>query len=82
MSSSVCPNNPPQGCWWTQTKHDFPVDHPYPTRIVIGDPAPGEGGVDDGRIDVILDVVGAIQCGAAVAPPDGVASSRRRPVDR
>ena len=66
VSSAICPNNPPPGCYCTQTLHDFPVDHPYPSRIVIGNPDPVEGG-GRGEVSVIVDLVGAIECGATVA---------------
>jgi hypothetical protein len=68
VSSSVCPNNPPAGCTCTRTLHDFPTDHPYPSRVVIGNPEPVEGG-EGGEVNVIIDFVGAIQCGATVQPP-------------
>ncbi|HSN86743.1 MAG TPA: hypothetical protein VL025_08295 [Thermoanaerobaculia bacterium] len=64
VSSSVCPNNPPAGCTCTRTTHDFPVDHPYPTRV-----APGVNPEDPGDVTVLLDAEGAIQCGATVQPP-------------
>lgn len=66
VSSAICPSNPGPGCTCVRTKHDFPTNHPYPTRIVIGTPDPVEGG-ESGEVDVIIDVVGAIECGATVA---------------
>lgn len=66
VGSSVCPNNPPTGCHCTMTTYDFPYNNPYPyLRINTGsDPN------DPGNVHVILDQVGAIQCGATVRPAD------------
>jgi hypothetical protein len=74
VSSAVCPNSPPPGCSCTRTTHDFPYDHPYPSRIVIGTPEPVDGGSGSGEVGVIIDVVGAIECGATVASVDGEAT--------
>ncbi|MDY7095589.1 MAG: hypothetical protein SX243_21645 [Acidobacteriota bacterium] len=65
VSSSVCPNNPPAECRCTRTRHDFPYDHPYPTRIAAGNDTGNPGDVN-----VFLDSVAAIQCGATVEPKE------------
>ncbi|MEM9293528.1 MAG: hypothetical protein AAGD01_17725 [Acidobacteriota bacterium] len=66
VSSSTCPNNAPPNCTCAKTLHDFPVDHPYPTRIAVND---GGQGSSSGTLGVILDSAGAIQCGVNVEPP-------------
>jgi hypothetical protein len=65
VSSSICPNNPPPECRCVRTLHDFPYDHPYPTRIAAGNDTDNPG-----DISVVLDSVAAIQCGATVPPKE------------
>ncbi|MCB1056861.1 MAG: hypothetical protein KDD11_15280 [Acidobacteria bacterium] len=66
VSSSVCPNNPPPECRCSRTIHDFPYNHPYPTRIATS----GGEGEDPGHVNVLIDAEGAIQCGIVADPPD------------